>query len=90
MVKGYFCPYCSPAYQTHKTRADGVKICESCGDPLVKKSIISLKRVISLIAVFAFISPLIIILVSIFDSFNNKSSPSYSSEIKIFNKDKVY
>ncbi|WP_320677007.1 hypothetical protein [Prochlorococcus sp. MIT 1300] len=56
----YFCPYCSPHYQIHEERSDGVMVCGYCGDPLVKEPTIKLTQIFSFIAAIAFISPLLI------------------------------
>ncbi len=55
----YHCPYCSPIYQIHKERPDGVMVCGHCGDPLVKASVISLTQVFAVIVAFAFVTPLL-------------------------------
>ena len=56
----YHCPYCSPRYQIHKKRSDGMMICGQCGDPLIKISVIKPTQIFALIAVSAFIAPLLI------------------------------
>ncbi len=55
----YHCPYCSPRYQIHKERSDGVMVCGHCGDPLVKIPAIKPTQIFALIAASAFIAPLI-------------------------------
>jgi len=55
----YQCPYCSPHYQIHKQRVDGIMICGQCGDPLIKIPLIKRRQIIALIAVIAFAAPLI-------------------------------
>tara|TARA_B100000700_G_C14226562_1_gene481701 strand:- start:60 stop:347 length:288 start_codon:yes stop_codon:yes gene_type:complete len=62
----YQCPYCSPKYQFFKKKYDGSIICGQCGDTLIKKPLINPIRFIALIAVSAFIAPLIIIIINSF------------------------
>ena len=69
----YFCPYCSPRYQFHQHRSDGIMICGQCGDPLVKKTFIKPTQVFAIVAAAAFISPFILIL---FGSIQNLNAPS--------------
>ncbi len=61
----YHCPYCSYRYQIHKQRADGMMICGSCGDPLVKVPLIRPIQVFALIAALAFLTPLIVMLLAL-------------------------
>ncbi len=58
----YHCPYCSPRYQIHKERSDGVMICGQCGDPLVKIFPIKPTQIFAFIAAFAFIAPSIMMI----------------------------
>ncbi len=55
----YHCPYCSPRYQIHKKRSDGVFICGLCGDPLIKVPAIKPTQIFAFLAASAFIAPLI-------------------------------
>ena len=66
----YYCPFCSPQYQLHKQRSDGVMICGYCGDPLVKLRVIRPKQLIALIAASAFIAPLILMVASFIQNSN--------------------
>ena len=59
----YYCPYCSPLYQIHRQRSDGVMICGQCGDPLVRVKFIKPTQIFALIAAIAIISPLIVTLI---------------------------
>ena len=61
----YHCPYCSPRYQIHQQRSDGVKVCGHCGDPLVMVSAIRPTQVAGLLTAAAFIVPLIVMLLSL-------------------------
>jgi len=55
----YHCPYCSPRYQIHKQRVDGLMICGQCGEPLIKIPLIKPTQIIALLAAIAFATPLI-------------------------------
>ncbi len=54
----YYCPYCSPRYQIHKS-ANGLMICGHCGEELVKVPYIRPTQIIALVAATAFIAPII-------------------------------
>ena len=63
-------------------------ICGLCGDPLMKKKMVNLKRIFGLVAAFALISPLIITIVLLFKDFSNEKLPKNSDllvEINLFN-----
>ncbi len=74
-MNSFYCPYCSPKYQFQKTRSDGVLICGLCGDPLLKKPLIKPTQSIALIAVLAFIAPLIMMVATFI---NDQRKPSQS------------
>ena len=59
----YYCPYCNPKYQ-FPLENYGKLECGLCGENLIKKPIINLKQLISLLLVFCFSSPLIFIIFS--------------------------
>tara|TARA_Y100001968_G_scaffold253050_1_gene238613 strand:- start:2269 stop:2544 length:276 start_codon:yes stop_codon:yes gene_type:complete len=75
----YHCPYCSPRYQFHQQRPDGVMICGQCGDPLVRKSYIKPTQIFALIAATAFIAPFIFMVFSSLQDLN-RPRPSRSNE----------
>ena len=60
----FHCPYCSPKYQIHQQRSDGVMVCGHCGDPLEKVSVIRPTQVAGLVAAAAFIAPLFVMVLS--------------------------
>lgn len=60
----FHCPYCSPKYQIHQLRPDGVMVCGHCGDPLEKVSVIRPTQVAGLVAAAAFIAPLFVTVLS--------------------------
>ena len=74
----YYCPYCSSRYQFHKTNSEGVLICGLCGDPLIKKPLVNLRQVFGLIAVSAFIAPLLIMIFFVINDFSDEKLPSNS------------
>tara|TARA_Y100001968_G_scaffold293506_1_gene299473 strand:- start:167 stop:427 length:261 start_codon:yes stop_codon:yes gene_type:complete len=59
----YYCPFCAPCYQFHKTSSDGVLICGQCGDPLVKKPLLDSRRIIGAVAASAFLAPFVIMII---------------------------
>ena len=56
----YYCPFCPSRYQFQKTRSDGILICGQCGDPLIKKPLVNSRQIVGLLAVSAFLAPLLI------------------------------
>tara|TARA_Y100001968_G_C19333048_1_gene705328 strand:- start:788 stop:1054 length:267 start_codon:yes stop_codon:yes gene_type:complete len=60
----YHCPYCPVRYQFPKERSDGIIICGQCGDPLVKSPLIKPVQFLALIAASAFITPMIVLIIS--------------------------
>ena len=81
----YYCPFCSSSYQIHTTNSDGVLICGQCGDPLMKKPLINSRKIFGLFAVSAFLAPLLIMIVFVFEDFTKQEFPSNSeSESSLF------
>ena len=72
----FYCPFCSSRYQFHKTRSDGVLICGQCGDPLVKKPLLNLRRIIGVVAASAFLAPLLIIIILVMNDFIEEKMPN--------------
>ena len=77
----YYCPFCSPGYQFHKIRTDGVLICGQCGDPLIKKPLISLRQILGLLATSAFLIPFLLMLIFIIKDFTKYKMPSKSETL---------
>ena len=77
----YYCPFCSSRYQFHKTSSDGILICGLCGDPLVKKSLLNSKRIIGAVAVFAFLAPLLIMIIFVVKDFSKEKPPNNSDSL---------
>tara|TARA_Y100001978_G_C23366067_1_gene278751 strand:+ start:20 stop:298 length:279 start_codon:yes stop_codon:yes gene_type:complete len=64
----YYCPYCNSKYQFPQDNY-GKLVCGLCGEDFIKKPIIQIKQLISLLLVFSFSFPLIFL---IFTSLINK------------------
>ncbi len=77
----YFCPFCSSRYQFHKTRSDGVLICGQCGDILMKKPIVSSKRIFGILGASAFLVPLFIMIIFVIKDFTNERNPRNSESL---------
>ena len=58
----YYCPFCPSHSQLQIKGKGGVMICGVCGDPLVKVSLISFKKVAALIVLSSFIAPLLVMI----------------------------
>ena len=80
-MSSYFCPFCSPRYQFHKTRSDGVLICAQCEDPLIKKTLINTRQIIGIVAISAFLSPLLIMILFLISDFTKEKQPSNSESL---------
>jgi len=55
----YYCPYCNPKYQFQKEGGEGNLLCGLCGEELIKKPQIDLKKIVSLLLAVAFMLPLL-------------------------------
>ena len=77
-MSSFYCPFCSSRYQFQKTRSDGVLICGQCGDPLIKKSFINSRQIFGLVALSAFLTPLLIMIIFIINDFSKKKLPNNS------------
>ena len=81
----YYCPFCSSRYQFHQIGSDGVLICGQCGDPLVKKPLLNLRRIIGVVAASAFLAPLLIIIILVMNDFIEEKMPNNSDAIVFTN-----
>ena len=79
----YYCPFCSSRYQFHKTNSDGVLICGQCGDPLLKRPLINSRRILGLIAAFAFLTPLFLMVLFLLNDLNKDNLPNNSKSLVI-------
>ena len=84
----YYCPFCSYRYQIHKTRSDGVLICAGCGDPLMKKNIVSLRQILGVFAASAFLAPLFIMIIFVINDFTKEKLPNNSESLVFINNGK--
>jgi len=53
-------------------------ICGLCGDPLIKKPLINSIQIVGLVAVSAFLTPLLIMVVFVINDFSNEKLPKNS------------
>ena len=74
----FYCPFCSSRYQLQKTRSDGIFICGQCGDPLMRKPLINSRQIFGLIAVSAFLAPLLIMTAFVVQDFTKENLPNNS------------
>ena len=81
----YYCPFCSSSYQVHKTRSDGVLICGQCGDPLMKKTFINLRQIFGVVAMSAFLAPLLIMIFFVIKDFTREKNPNNSELLVLLN-----
>ena len=51
----YYCPYCNSKYQFKSISNTGKLLCGLCGEEMIKKSLINIKQIISLLIVTSFI-----------------------------------
>ena len=86
----YYCPFCSPRYQFHKTSSDGILICGLCGDPLVKNSLLNSRRIIGAVAAFAFLAPLVIMIIFVIKDFSKEKHPINSDSLVLLTIDKSW
>ena len=84
----YYCPFCSSRYQFHKTSSDGILICGLCGDPLVKKSLLNSRRIIGVVVAFAFLAPLVILIILVVNDFSKEKLPNNSDSLVLLTIDK--
>ena len=57
-----YCPFCNPKYQFSKTDHSGNLYCGLCGEYLIKKRLISIRAIVSLVAIFSIMLPMFLIL----------------------------
>ena len=86
----YYCPFCSSRYQFHQTSSDGILICGLCGDALVKKSLLNSRRIFGAVAAFAFLAPLVIMIIFIIKDFSKEKLPSNSDSLVQLTMDKSW
>jgi len=86
-MKDYYCPYCNPKYQFNKENY-GKLVCGLCGEDLIKKPIIELKRLIAILLIFSFSLPLIFLIITLFinTSKDQKENFAYIKPVIRLNK----
>ena len=89
-MNNYFCPYCNPKYQFPKKDSYGNIYCGLCGDYMIKKTTLSIKKLVAFLLAFAFIMPLIYIFsFSFIKEFKIKQKENFqvyfSQSSKVFN-----
>ncbi len=84
----FYCPFCSFRYQFPKTSGYGDLICGQCGETLVKKPLVNLKRILGVVASSAFLTPLLIMVVFIVNDFTKEKLPKNSESLLISTIDK--
>ena len=86
----YYCPLCSSRYQFQKTRGDGVLICGLCGDPLVKKPLLILRRIFGVVLASVFLTPLLICIVFVLKNSTKEIQPRTSESFVLTTIDKSW
>ena len=83
----YYCPYCNPKYQ-FPIENYGKLVCGLCGEDLIKKPIIELKRLIAILLIFSFSLPLIFLIITLFinTSKDQKENFAYIKPVISLNK----
>ena len=56
-------------------------ICGLCGDPLIKKTLISSRRIIGVVAASAFLTPLLIMIIFVIKDFTKKNLDNNSDNL---------
>ena len=65
-------------------------ICGQCGDPLIIKPLLNSRRIIGLVAVSAFLAPLLVMIIFLINDFNKKKLPSNSESLVLLTIDKSW
>ncbi len=81
LMSRYYCPFCSSLSQIHKTKSNYELICNQCGDPLIKKPLISSRQIFGLIAASAFLAPLLIMIIFVINDFTKEKLPNNSESL---------
>ena len=78
----YKCLYCSKNYQVHRKNVTEGMLCGQCGDPLVNIPLVSVTKLVALLAALAFLAPLILMVFTLFDA-HNKQPPRQNISISM-------
>jgi len=76
-----YCPYCNPNYQFHKKNSSGISFCGLCGEKLIKKRFITIKKIVSIIAFFSITFPIVLLLILLINNSRNQNSEYYQDMI---------
>ena len=68
-------------------RSDGTLVCGLCGDPLLKTVLFKPTQFFALVAILAFIAPLIIMIITFINSQKKPTQIQYNSPIASLIKD---
>ena len=79
----FYCPFCSSHLQFHKTSSDGVLICGLCGEQLMKKPLINVRKIFGLLLASAFLTPLLIMIIVVIQDFTKEKFPTNSEPLAI-------
>ena len=80
-----YCPFCNPKYQFSKRDRAGNLYCGLCGEYLIKKRLISIRGIVSLVAIFSIMLPMFLILFST-NNFKYKNKEYYQVNNQKINK----
>tara|TARA_B100000965_G_scaffold177892_1_gene148432 strand:- start:5846 stop:6103 length:258 start_codon:yes stop_codon:yes gene_type:complete len=83
-MSSYYCPFCSSRYQFHKINSEGVLICGLCGEGLMRKPLINVRKIIGLFTALVFLAPLFIIVIFLIKDFKNEILPNNSESVVTF------
>ena len=72
-----YCPYCNPNYQFYKTDSSGNLYCGLCGEYLIRKNLISIKMIVSIVSIFSIVLPIFIILLYAINNYMNEKTENY-------------
>ena len=64
-MTNYYCPFCSPRYQINQKGVNSKMVCGQCGEQLVKVALFRPVQIFALISIFAFVMPLLLILIEV-------------------------
>jgi len=68
-------------------RSDGTLVCGLCGDPLLKTVLVKPTQFFALVAILAFIAPLIIMIITFINGQKKSTQSQYNSPIASLIKD---
>ena len=60
-------------------------ICGQCGDPLMKKTLVSSRRIFGILVASVFLAPLLIMIIFVFKDFTKEKLPNNSESFVLLN-----